>query len=192
MASSIATRFWLKVYPRGDCWEWRGYLNHTTGYGRFNPSGTVVGAHRFAYEAAKGAIPQGLTIDHLCRHKWCVKPSHLEVVTQAENNRRGESLNRRKTHCPQGHPYSRRQAVTKNGARRFQRVCYVCHNQRERDKRARATALRPPKPMATHCRNGHPWDVANTYRHPTRLSSRTCRACRAAGMRRHNAQARMD
>lgn len=31
---------------------------------------------------------------------------------------------------------------------------------------------------ATHCVHGHPWDEANTYRHPTR-GHRVCRQCRA-------------
>ena len=33
-------------------------------------------------------IPKDMTIDHLCLNKKCVKPSHLEVVTRAENSRR--------------------------------------------------------------------------------------------------------
>lgn len=183
---TASQRFWLKVWPRGDCWEWRGYLNHGTGYGRFNPAGAPINAHRFAYEAAKGAIPVGMTIDHLCRHRWCVKPSHLEVVTQEENVRRGDNRNREKTHCPRGHAYDRRQAVTKNGKRHFQRFCRTCRATWERAQRAARAAMRPAKVPATHCRHGHPWNAENSYTHPAR--GRTCRACRAAGMRRANAK----
>lgn len=36
----------------------------------------------------------------------------------------------------------------------------------------------------THCRHGHPFDAANTYRAPSSPRSRICRACsRAAGER---------
>lgn len=48
-------------------------------------------AHRLAYERAKGPIALGAQIDHLCRVRECVNPDHLEVVTQTENVRRGNS-----------------------------------------------------------------------------------------------------
>ena len=50
-------------------------------------------AHRLAYVKAKGAIPEGLTIDHLCRVRNCVNPEHLEAVTFLENIRRQKIRN---------------------------------------------------------------------------------------------------
>lgn len=46
-------------------------------------------AHRVVYERTHGPIPDGLTVDHICRNKGCTTPSHLEAVTAAENTRRG-------------------------------------------------------------------------------------------------------
>lgn len=46
-------------------------------------------AHRLRYEAANGPIPNGMLPDHLCRNRWCCNPEHIEVVTPAENLRRG-------------------------------------------------------------------------------------------------------
>jgi DNA-binding XRE family transcriptional regulator len=66
-------------------------------------------AHRYSYELHKGLIPDGLTIDHLCKIRHCVNPQHLEVVTYQENNHRGNGMSGchfRATHCPKGHPYS--------------------------------------------------------------------------------------
>ena len=105
----LEQEFRYKVYARGSCFEWRGAIS-STGYGTLTVVGQSVLAHRMAYELAIGtSIPPGLTIDHLCRHPWCVKPSHLEVVSQGINNSRGEgwpALNARKTHCVRGHPFA--------------------------------------------------------------------------------------
>lgn len=47
------------------------------------------GAHRVRYEAVHGPLEAGLVPDHLCRHRPCCNPAHMEAVTIAENNRRG-------------------------------------------------------------------------------------------------------
>jgi HNH endonuclease len=72
------------------CWLWQ--LSKTpNGYGRERVGGRAAPltlAHRNAYERAYGAIAEGLHVDHLCSAHACVRPDHLEAVTQAENNRR--------------------------------------------------------------------------------------------------------
>jgi hypothetical protein len=54
----------------------------------------TVKAHRFAYMLLVGAIPPGLTLDHLCGQPACVRPEHLEPVTNAENLRRRHARQR--------------------------------------------------------------------------------------------------
>jgi hypothetical protein len=82
-------RFWAKVDRRGDdeCWPWLGAVN-PNGYGAFQWDGGQY-AHRFAYELQIGPIPEGLTLDHLCRVRHCVNGAHLEPVTGQENTLRG-------------------------------------------------------------------------------------------------------
>lgn len=113
MAKSRAReRFWALVdrdsTPDG-CWPWLGRL--IAGYGRRHT--LVAGeryqlAHRIAYAFAVGPIPEGLTLDHLCRNRACCNPSHLEPVTNGENVMRGTGMapvNAIKTHCVRGHPF---------------------------------------------------------------------------------------
>jgi len=123
-------RFQYKIYKRGDCWEWRA-AEGAGGYGVFRRYGGNRYAHCVAYEMAKGPIPFGYEIDHLCRHRWCVRPSHLEAVTSIENTRRGDNWQRKKTHCPRGHVYDLsypRKAGRYAG--HLKRACSICTNLR--------------------------------------------------------------
>ena len=106
---STLDRFWAKVDKSGECWLWTGALLQKGGYGAFRLWPSTVRAHRFSYELAKGSIPEGLELDHLCRVHACVNSDHLEAVTRRENLLRGNGpsgINARKTHCPQGHEYN--------------------------------------------------------------------------------------
>lgn len=118
------------------CIVWLAGTN-AVGYGQFRLSPADgcrrVYAHRWSYEHHIGPIPDGLHLDHLCRVRHCVNPDHLEPVTLAENVLRGESgpaKNARKTHCPQGHPYSGDNLYVRPNAR--QRVCLQCRRTRDR------------------------------------------------------------
>lgn len=112
-------RFWAKVNKNGPlptegtatgrCWLWTAG-RQGAGYGAFHPAkGTIVLAHRYAYELAVGDIPTGLVVDHRCRRRNCVRPSHLEPVTNEVNLARGAGYalrNGMRTSCVNGHPYT--------------------------------------------------------------------------------------
>ena len=117
-------RFVMPVTESG-CHLWVGSL--TGGYGYIgDENGKKEEAHRFAYEQAKGPIPEGLQLDHLCRVRCCVNPDHLEPVTNKVNCLRGigfVAVNARKTHCRKGHPYHGENLLLRpNGYRR----CRTC------------------------------------------------------------------
>ncbi len=129
--------FWSKVERTGDgCWIWQGALGKD-GYGVLKFNGHHTGAHRAAYIMARGPIPDGMQIDHLCRNRLCVRPSHLEVVTCRENLMRGRTIqaaNAAKTHCKQGHPFD---ADNTKITTRGQRRCRTCHRIQSRRRAAR-------------------------------------------------------
>lgn len=108
------------------CWPWRG-AKTTKKYGKFSIGGKIYQAHRISYLVFIGPVPDGLVIDHLCRNRSCINPRHMEAVSSRENTLRGygpAGLNSKKTHCPQGHPYSdeNTRILPRKGGRR----CKAC------------------------------------------------------------------
>jgi hypothetical protein len=123
------------AFVANGCWEWTAGRDHA-GYGRIGIDGTPELAHRVAYEIFVGPIPDGLTLDHLCRNPACVHPLHLEPVSMVENVRRGIGIgvaNAMKTHCPQGHPLIAGNLINRS---RPGRECLACARERMRRNRA--------------------------------------------------------
>lgn len=129
-------RVWDSISTQEDCWEWTGSLR-PDGYGRIyfggRDSGRVWRAHRLVYEVLVGPIPDGMTLDHLCRNRRCVNPDHLEPVPNRENVLRGIGItaeNKRKTHCVRGHEFTPDNTYA-HGSKRHCRTCRT-ENMRER------------------------------------------------------------
>lgn len=131
----VAARFWAKVENTSTCWLWRGRVG-ADGYGKFSSSlyGTRQ-AHRIAWYLTRGEIPAE-TLDHLCRIRKCVRPSHLEPVSIGENVLRGSgpiAEKARQTTCKRGHPLSGPNLRThKRRGRADSRDCRTCTNARVR------------------------------------------------------------
>lgn len=133
-------RFWKFVQrdTATGCWLWRGGIDSTGGYGTFtlDNKSNKIKAHRFSYQLAKGAIPEGMVIDHLCRVRACVNPDHLEAVTFAENLIRGVG-NQNRLYCKKGHLMTEGHFYRSN---RGGRVCKECTKATSQAYRARKRA----------------------------------------------------
>lgn len=133
------------------CWLWTGRLDQNGYPGAIHHNGRRRRPYQILYEMMVGPIPEGLTLDHLCHsadpfgcvdqgeclHRRCVRPDHLEPVTQAENNRRNASpwqRRARQTHCTSGHAFDEANTyIATNGTR----SCRACHRASEAARRAK-------------------------------------------------------
>lgn len=129
----------IRIVDSG-CWEWTASLR-PEGYGQVRDRKRMARAHRLVYELLVGPIPEGLPLDHLCRNRRCVNPTHLEPVTVLENLRRGvgvvSNINATKTHCLRGHEFNADNTYTHVSDKRApHRICRPCANERRRVARA--------------------------------------------------------
>lgn len=119
------------VRPSG-CREWIGALSAGYGIVTTPSEHKTLAVHRAAYLTWVGPIPEGLTIDHLCRNRSCIEPTH--AVSIAVNVRRDKAT---QTHCKQGHEFSGTNLVI---GRNGWRSCRICRQESWTRRRGRLLA----------------------------------------------------
>jgi HNH endonuclease len=138
----LGDRFWrhVKGIRRTGCLIWQG--QRKKGYGIFERHGHRLLAHRVAWEAVAGPIPEGMVINHLCRNRACVRTTHLEVTTDWGNLHAEDSLavakhNGEKTNCLRGHPFDEENTYwyVQHG-RSIGRHCRQCRRERNHLRRS--------------------------------------------------------
>jgi hypothetical protein len=105
--------------------------------------------HRVAWEGRNGLIPDGMTVDHLCHNRLCIRIEHLRLLSNVDNGRRNAPGRDFPINwlCKNGHPASaQRQIKRANG--RLGWTCGTC----VADARARWVAADPQRYKDMHAR----------------------------------------
>lgn len=112
---SIPERVALRAYGRVEvdddgCWI-STYSVGSHGYAQIgwqvDGKAHMVLAHRAAWVHVNGQMPMGMTLDHTCKTKPCVNPSHLRMLPNFENARRIGGKDWPMGQCANGHPNTR-------------------------------------------------------------------------------------
>lgn len=72
-------RLYASVVKGDGCWL------RTSPYHSIKVDGRQMGSHRLAYELAYGPIPDGLYVCHRCDNPRCIRPDHLFLGTNRDN-----------------------------------------------------------------------------------------------------------
>ena len=139
MVDTLCRRLYCRVVidPVTGCWNWQGAK--IKGYGVIQ---RVLGekpwgyTHRVSYEMWYGKVPRGFELHHQCVNRVCCNPEHLQRVTRKDHladlsPRNFGYANKRKTHCPKGHPLKAGN-LDRTLLARGVRCCRTCKNQRQR------------------------------------------------------------
>jgi hypothetical protein len=122
----------------GGCMNWTASLRNGR-YGSFEYRGQSVQAHRFSYELSVSPVPTGCVLDHKCGNSRCVRPDHLEAVTQQINVLRGSaptSRNANAVACVHGHAFTEDNTYRRVRNGRPVRDCVTCARRRARGEAA--------------------------------------------------------
>jgi len=180
--AAAADRLIRDITFNGECIEF--VCCKSSKYGYFAMAGiNKISAHRLSFAISNGRLKKGMHIDHMCKNPRCINNIHLRQVTprinSIENSISVSAINAVKTHCLNGHPFSKENTWNRlaNGKNYTHRVCLICANERVRKnyKNHRVKYLKrmaevyrqknPQKdaePYPTECKLGHRFTIENT------------------------------
>lgn len=126
-----STGCWISTYSRAS----HGYAQVGWSEKTLTARNRMTTAHRAAWVHHSGKqIPEGMTVDHMCKNRPCVNPGHLRLLTNFENARRTSDRDWPLGRCINGHPNSELREFS------GRLHCRICEAKWREDHRGRTAA----------------------------------------------------
>lgn len=90
--------------------------------------------HLVAWTSAYGPIGAGMTVDHRCKNKRCIRVTHLRLLPNLENARRTNGRDWPLGECANGHDDATNWRQPVGGGKGY---CHSCRMSIQRDRRSR-------------------------------------------------------
>ena len=146
--SRVIEQFWerVNILEPDACWPWKLSVgSHRYGQVFWWADGRAVGttAHRVAWIASNGPLPEDMTVHHVCHNRSCCNPRHLQLRPRVENARDNgwDATRVRPTHCPQGHPYDLCNTHYDKHGWRHCRACWEVARHKKREGRKQRSSF---------------------------------------------------
>lgn len=144
--AAIIERLLLNRNIVGTCWIWTGTVL-PNGYGEVRLFGQTFLVHRlscFVYHDLDLNDKTKLALHkNICHNRLCFNPDHLYIGSNSDNIKDsiklGNHKEKRKTHCPQGHEYTKENTHKNWKGHRQCKLCQKLHNKKACDKRRKNT-----------------------------------------------------
>lgn len=83
ISDKLLGKIWDKAVIVSDveCWTWKGQTkNGVAVFSTLAKHGLSSNVAKAVYQAKKGVIPDNMIVEHSCKNKSCINPSHLILV----------------------------------------------------------------------------------------------------------------
>lgn len=138
MNLALISKLWERTKVVDSHWLWQGTIKDN-GYGTVSYSNGSTYVHRLSLCIyLKLLYTDKWVACHLCEYKNCWNPLHLYQGTQKDNLkdlvRAGKHYETIKTHCPQGHEYTKENTYNNPKGFRQCKTCVYLQSKRRRSK----------------------------------------------------------
>ena len=117
----------MQPHPSGCIFWTRAVVkSRTRAYGYVWFEGEMWLVHRLVWSLERGPIPEGMTVDHLCKTPLCQNVEHMRLLTRSEHGRESVGERTKTLVCIRGHRFTPENTYSYGSEGITKRQCRAC------------------------------------------------------------------